>query len=547
LLGHDLVFTPQQPLTLDSIGVGTASPRAVPVNTLIALADRVVGGAAAGRLALVLPLFGAVAGVVALLRPSTVSGAVAAAGLTVWNPYVAERVAIGQWPLLWCYAAIPWIVVALTRSRGWRARAGTTAAVAAASIAPTGGIVAAVVVIAVCCLPRRVPPARVDRLWALGSTAVLQLPWIVPALLSPAAATSDPDGVAAFASRAEHAGGAVLTLLGGGGIWNGDVVPDSRTSWLPWVGLAVVVAAAVYGARTLVELITPPVAACLATTAVAMLVLAGLASVPGGDALLRGVVGHVPGGGLLRDGQKFVLVLIIVQALLAGAAAERLAIAFGRRSEFATPRLRSGLCVVVVAVVPVLLLPDAAAAVRPTIRPVHYPADWSVVARLVDGRGSVAVVPFSAYRSFPWTRNRPVLDPAPSWFRTSVVVTDDLSVSGRLLQGEDARSRRVGVALARPSGLGPALAAEGIRWVLVERDTPGPVPNLSELAVTYGGRSLTLYRVAGPIVDSPYPTARVALVLIADGLAGAILLAALVLLAGIVARSAWASLPAYRQ
>ncbi|MDQ2958934.1 MAG: hypothetical protein M3Y42_18495, partial [Actinomycetota bacterium] len=52
-LGHDMVFTPHQPLNADSIGLGSTSPRAVPLDALVALAGKLIGGALTGRLALV--------------------------------------------------------------------------------------------------------------------------------------------------------------------------------------------------------------------------------------------------------------------------------------------------------------------------------------------------------------------------------------------------------------------------------------------------------------------------------------------------------------
>ena len=41
----------------------------------------------------------------------------AAAGVTVWNPFVVERLALGQWALLTSYAALPWLLRALAHPR----------------------------------------------------------------------------------------------------------------------------------------------------------------------------------------------------------------------------------------------------------------------------------------------------------------------------------------------------------------------------------------------------------------------------------------------
>jgi len=157
------------------------------------------------------------------------------------------------------------------------------------------------------------------------------------------------------------------------------------------------------------------------------LLIAVLPSLPGGDAVLRAAVAHVPGAGLLRDSQKWILPLVLLEALLAGAAVERLA----ERGRAAAWR---PVLVVAALAVPLILLPDAPATLRPTLDPVHYPHDWTTVAARLDGADAV-VLPFGSYRSFPWAPRRTVLDPAPRFFRGAIVVDDRLAVSGHLPAG----------------------------------------------------------------------------------------------------------------
>jgi len=175
---------------------------------------------------------------------------------------------------------------------------------------------------------------------------------------------------------------------------------------------------------------------------------------------------------------------------------------------------------------PVVLLPDATRAVRPTMEPAHYPADWSWARRTVGHGGDVAVVPFQSYRSFPWAPGRTVLDPAPRLLPGDVVVSDRLAVSGRVLRGEDGRARAVDAALGAGAALPDRLAAAGIGWVLVEHGTSGAVPDLSRLTLVRAGPDLTLYRVPGPIHHSDPATARIVVVLIGDTLALIILIGA---------------------
>jgi hypothetical protein len=528
LLGHDMVFTPEQPLNLQAIGVSSAPPRAVPLDALVAMAERVVDGAVVGRLALLVPVLAAGIGVAAVLGAASLPGKLAASTAAVWNPYVVERLALGQWALIWCYAALPWLVLAVARGRGptgWLQRG---LALGAASITPTGGVLATVSAVAVAGglgRPRR------EVLATAGLGVALQLPWLMAAAVSTASATSDPAGVGAFAARGEHLGGVLLSLLAGGGIWDADAVPDSRGGGLAWLWLGALGCAAVYGLPRLVGLLGRRLVATLAVLAAAGLLLAVLPSAPGGAALVRGAVEHVPGAGLLRDAQKWLVPLVLFEALAFGAATVRLA------ERLASLEWRTVLAVAAAAL-PLIALPDAPATLRPTLEPVHYPSDWAAVSDRMTG-GDAAVVPWGSYRTFGWAPGRSVLDPAPRLLPVPTVVDDRLAINGTLLAGEDPRAAAVGRALAaglrsspglrRSAGprLAAGLAAQGISWVVVEHGTPGPVPDLAGLQQTYGGRQVSLYRVSGQITPKRAAAGRVAAVIGGYAVAGAVLLALL--------------------
>jgi hypothetical protein len=516
-----MVFTPRQPLDLAGIGLSSASPRAVPLDALVALAERVFDGAVIGRMAVVLPLVAAGIGTAVLLGARSIAARLAACGFAVWCPFVVERMALGQWALVWAYGASPWLVLAVRRGRGWPGWLWRALALAAASVTPTGGLIAAASLItmtAVLARPRR------ELISAIGLAVLFQLPWLVPALIGPAATVSDPLGVTVFAARPEHGGGAILALLGGGGIWDAEVVPDSRAGPLAWVGLVVVAAAAGYGWRRLVRLLGRRVVAGLTGLAGAGLVLAAASSLPGGDAVMRAAVAHIPGAGLLRDAQKWIMPLVLLEALLVGACVDRL-VDHLRSVPWRVAVIAGSLAV------PIMLLPDAPATLRPTFEPVHYPADWARVIDTARG-GEATVVPFASYRLFAWAPGRSVLDPAPRLLQLPTVVDDRLVVSGRVLRGEDRHARAIGAALR--SGSARALADLGVAWVVVEHGTPGEVPDLHELRLVYRGRDVSLWRVPGPINDQRVSTVDVVLVLVADGL----VLLTLIALAG-AAVAAW--------
>jgi hypothetical protein len=206
----------------------------------------------------------------------------------------------------------------------------------------------------------------------------------------------------------------------------------------------------------------------------------------------------------------------VVVALLCGLAASRLARPLAWRVAIGTAAV----------LLPLLTMPDAPRALRATMQPVHYPADWTWAAADVGHGGAVAVLPFQPYRLFPWAPGRSVIDPAGRLLPGAVVVSDRLAVSGRVLAGEDQRAARVAHALASGSLMSERLAAEGIGWVLVERTTPGQVPDLGGLELVRAGDELALYRVPSLARVAGPGGAAVVAVLVADVIAAALVLIA---------------------
>ena len=539
-LGHDMVFTPRQPLTRQSWGLGTVAPRAVPLDAVVALASRVLDGAVLGRVALLAPLLLAGCGCARLVRGGSLPAVLVTAGFAVWNPFVVERLALGQWALLWAYGALPWLVRAATRLRdgsdGWlRPAASVLCWLACCAITPTGALIGAGVAVGVAGSRqlRRLAPV-------LAAAVLVQLPWLVPALTSPAGGTSDPRAVAAFAARSERPGGAWASLLGLGGIWNADVTPASRAGLLGYLGTAAVLAALVGGVPVLRMSLGERLWRRLALLGLAGLVLAMAGTVPGLAALLRWAVRELPGAGLLRDGQKWLMPFVLLAVLSAGAAVQRL-------TGWLADRLPGWPAVLAALALPLVLLPDAPATLKAPLTPVRYPAAWQQAAEQVRGSaGAVLVLPFGSYRSFGWAPERTVLDPAPRWLPAETVVDDRLAVSGAVLSGEDPAARRVAELLdsrPAPAELARALAAQGIGWVLWERDTPGPSgPELSGMEPVLTGGAVELYRVPGPVQAAADPAGRRWAVWLADLLAAAAILAAAVVASAGMVRSVRARL-----
>jgi hypothetical protein len=301
---------------------------------------------------------------------------------------------------------------------------------------------------------------------------------------------SDPDGVAAFAVRSEGWAGPVVSVLGLGGIWNAQTTPGSRGNPALPVFTMLIVGLAGYG---LVRLHREWGAAArgLAALAGLGLVVALAGSLPGLSTALEWAVVHVPGAGLLRDGQKWAAWWALPLAL-------GFALATGRLRELTRDKLARGSLVVGALLLPVAILPDLAWGVAGRLEPVAYPRDWQVVSGILardERRGDVLTVPLSAYRSFSWNADRTQYDPALRYLPRPTVIAGGLKVGSILVSGEDPRAARITTAAYRGEPLGPL----GVGWVLVEHRTPGPDVPLTGLTRVHHGEWLSLYRVPGRI------------------------------------------------
>lgn len=493
LLSYDLVTVPDQRLVPDALGLGSGPPRAVPQDAVLAAVTSVIPGGVVYRLALLGLIFGAALGAGRLVARAGLPAQLVAASAYAWNAYVAERLVIGHWTVLIAYAVLPWLLrAALAARRGEPgALARTLLLVALASLTPTGGLLAAPLAIALV-------PGRA-RLGALAGSAALQLPWLLPALLSPVAMVSDPAGAEVFAARADSPLGLLGSLLTLGGSWNADVVPDSRALVSATVLTVAWVSLGLLGVRRLPAAVGRAGALVLATLAATGVLLA-LSGVFGGA--LGWAIEHIPGAGLLRDGQKFLAWYALALAPAAALGAARLGDLVAARAA----RLLSAAAVTTtVALLPVLALPDLAWGVWGRLVPVEYPASWSPARDLLrqnEGTGALVVLPYQPFRAFPWNDDRTALDPLPRYAGVETIRPDALTVAGRRLSGEDPRAAAVEEALASADPL-PDLLAAGVGWVAVQHDTPGTVPAglLDQLTPVLETGILDLYRVPGEPVE----------------------------------------------
>ncbi len=114
---------------------------------------------------------------------------------------------------------------------------------------------------------------------------------------------------------------------------------------------------------------------------------------------------------------------------------------------------------------PVVLLPGMAWGLAGRLRPVEYPADWSRARQVIDGdpgQGTVLLLPWAAYRRYPWNRAEAVFDPWPRFTGREVISNDALQVGRLVLAPESAASIRLKRIVTAQGPMTRALRAAGV-------------------------------------------------------------------------------------
>jgi len=488
-LRGDMVFVPDQPMKSAWLGLDGSVPRSVPMDALVALVDEVIPGALLQRLLLAAALLLGGFGIARLGKRFVPLAQVAAVLVYLWNPWVYDRLEIGQWPTVLGYGLLPWLVLAAVKVRD-RVPGGlawlTLSLVATAVCAPSVGLLALAVSLAVV----SVGPDR-RRAWSvLAIGAVANLPWIVPALLGPSIRGNDV-GFGAFAAHGESSLGTLASLLSMGGIWKTSVVAPERTNALVVAAAALLAVVLLGGFRYAGSTIGSRTAGALAGVGAVAFLLAWLPSLgPVADALGE-VSDQVPALAILRDSHRSLAPFGLVLALGAAALVDRL-----------VARRTAGAWLLLVA--PLVLLPSMAWGLRGDLDPVPYPAEWSAVASRIDpAAGAVVVLPWTgSYRGFGWNHDRAVLDPAPRFLPGEVLIDDRVFLHGEVVPSEDPFLVRVRDALASDEPAA-ALRALGVGWVLVEK-VPGS-ETVPEGTTVFDGGWLHLIELNGTKTRAELP------------------------------------------
>ncbi|MDT0215265.1 hypothetical protein Q9R29_15340 [Rothia sp. ARF10] len=471
VLAYDMVWSPDARLTPFATGATTPAPRAVPSDAFAWLASLVLTPQLAQKLILLAILAAASMGAVALLRelrPGASGLSVATVVVAaVWNPFVSERLVIGQWTILLGYAVLPWALRAARRSV---AGVGSTYAVTVAmGVSGVGGVNSVVIVLlgvlalALVDLGRQPRRAVVTAAAALATGLVGSAAWVLPSLASQTGASRS--SVAAFAPSADTPLGTWGSLLSGGAIWNVAAHPSARAVPL----LAVVAAALAVGGlacfagevrrRDAWGLLGP----VMAGAAVVVLSVSPLT-----EGVWTWTVTELPGGGVFRDSQKFLAAWMLAVAVGTGVAVEMIK---------ARVRTLAPVAAVLVSGLLVALSPQLAWGVGGRLDAREVPPGYRSAADRVSDLppGEVGLLPWSQYRRYPWNGDRVSLTLGPRIIDRPVLFDDSLPLRTGVVPGES--DRAAAVTRLIDGGVAPvrALQSVGVRYVAAELDAGLPV------------------------------------------------------------------------
>lgn len=447
---RDMAVPPS--MALNELATGQDGlPRAIPQDTVLAFLSPVIPPPVTVSVIMLACGYAGAFGAATLARSvspsrsSTASRVVPflAAAITLWNPFVAERLLQGHWSVVAAGTLLP----AIALFAGWGTRRRVALLIPlflVCALTPTGLILAVVTALVASIVSG--PGRRGIRAAGIGiGGVVLSLPWVLPTLMNTGASASlsDAAGADLFAARAEPWVGTVGALAGLGGIWNAGAVPESR-DWLAPVSTVagVILALIALAVAVLLARRGRLSGAPLAWLALGAIVVPALMASSPGLTVTGWMIENLPGAGLIRDAQKFVvlavpgLVVLLAQLPKAVDRADT-EVGNGTGSRTSTVGILTA-AVLVWAGVPAL--PGDVADVRPVSLDARYQQVTDEVEKWAEstesaesGSPRTLLWPPGNYRM---VEGRPALDPLLKMLPGAPVDPGYLIVDGQLVDGD---------------------------------------------------------------------------------------------------------------
>lgn len=466
-LRYDMAWSPDPRWTPFVLGLDTPAPRAVPSDAVAVLLGQVMGAGAAQKVILLGILIALGVGAAALVGEFAPRSGAASRSITtvaaVWNPFVHERLMVGQWTVVAGLALLPWVLRQVLRVA--QGESSTVVLLVLVVLAGLGGANTLAVVLATA-LPGLLWIAIRLRsrqcVLGLGAAAAASLgmaaAWALPALQ--AGARSASNGSTAFAPTADTPLGVLGSLVSGGGLWNTAAHPSARSVAVIAIAAAVMAIVGIVACFVTV----PPRSRPLLGLMLGVPTLVTLLSVTdAAQPVWDYLVTELPGGGLLRDSHKFIGAWVVLAAVGLGLAGH----AFRAR---VTGGLR-GPVTALLLLLPVALAPYQVWGGQGALAATRVPDAYRSAIATVNAAaaGDVGLLPWNQYRRYEWNDGRVSLTLAPRMLTGAVLYDDRLPLRQAVVPGESPRA--AGVSAAIDQGVSPveALSDAGVRYIVLER------------------------------------------------------------------------------
>jgi len=382
------------------------------------------------------------------------------------NPFVFDRLYAGQIPLLIGYALLPLATRSLIRTaanRGFWPAGLWVGALMAFSV--QFAWILAVVALAALLVQLSGSLRSLARLAAAGALGGAMSLYAIVGLMIAGGNLQAPLGqLAAYRTSSDPRFGLFINVAGLYGFWRpGPTYAKNLLSGWPFLLLGILIVVTV---GLTAKIRKPPgrrIAICLLISGIAGYFLTLGSQGPTG-ALYRYAYVHVPGFQMLREPEKFSMLVALCYACGFGWGVDRLV---GE----ARTRGRSVAIGALVIALPCVYTPNLVAGLGGQVQASTYPASWQTVARIVRGSALVLFLPWHEYQALPFAANRIVSTPAVQYFPAPILSNEDAG-SRYQLGPVDPEDRFVSSVIAHGrsvSDVGSLLAAIGVRWIVLAK------------------------------------------------------------------------------
>ena len=433
---------------------------------------------------------------------TSVSAAMVAATLFVVNPFVYDRVLMGQLVLLLAYALLPFTLRSLIDLVNVGSRSSLLSSLAWTGLIALvdlhiGGMSLLLLLLAILMSPSA-PLAKLMRCLAVvGVLIALNFYWLIPASLANESARLGAGDLIAYAPRPRSARILAHVLLLHGA-WRTEFTSPLASSPVLFLGafLPLLASACVGLFASLTMARHSRLAKLLGMSALISIVLAMGTSFPATSWFTQLLFDHVPGYGIFREPQKWVALLAFSYAILAAFGVDKICgEVHGRAPRFAS--------LVAIGV----LLPIAATSTMwwgfdGQLQTSEFPDDWAKANEITRSQsGRLLFLPWNLYQPLPFAGNRSIASPAERFFDMPVLVSGDaaLGVSGSTaaLDPRDLYVTQLLNRRGRIHAFGHLVAPLGVRFVALANiaDAPeyGFLRRQADLRPVFEGDDLVLF------------------------------------------------------